>query len=73
MAGKFLLVSIESEAERSAFNLAFSVTAHRPVYTLSDQDLLLRLTEIRPDLVVLPISHNQDLSPLTLQISALKK
>ena len=73
MARKFLLVSIESEAERSAFNLAFSATAHRPVYTLSDQDLLLRLTEIRPDLVVLPISNNQDLSPLTLQISALKK
>ncbi|MEE2900871.1 MAG: J domain-containing protein [Myxococcota bacterium] len=73
MAGKFLLVSIESEAERSAFNVAFSTSAHRPVYSLSDQDLLLRLTEIRPDLVVLPISQNQDLGPLTLQISALKK
>jgi len=73
VAGKFLLVSIESEAERFAFNSAFSVTAHRPVYSLSDQDLLLRLTEIRPDIIVLPICQNQDLGPLTRQISALKK
>ena len=72
MTGKFLLVSIESEAERSAFNLAISVTAHRPVYSLSDKDLHMRLAEVRPDMIVLPIRHKQDLNLLREQVALLR-
>ena len=56
MSGRILLIVVPSDAERSAFNSSLSLTAHRSIFALSHEEGSTRFVEVRPDLVILPMS-----------------
>jgi hypothetical protein len=60
VSGRILLIVVNSENERAAFNDCLRATVHRSMFALSISDAVTRFVEVRPDLVLLPLFDAED-------------
>ena len=72
MSGRILLIIVPSDQERAAFNSSLSLTTHRSIYALDDDDGYVRFVEVRPDLVVLPFTGEDDFDHVARSIKRMR-
>ena len=72
MSGCILLIIVPTDAERAAFNSSLSLTTHRSIFAFGVDDGFVRFVEVRPDLVLMPMTGESDLADTSVTIKRMR-